>query len=334
LFKEERVNRIIALVVLLLTGLTGSGRELVVYSARSRSLVDPIIRSFEQATGIRVLVRYGTNAELVAQLLEEGERTRADVFWGYESSLGTLAQRGLLDVLPPELLEPLAPSHRPADGAWAPISLRVRTLAYSPHRVHPEELPRSVLDLVHPRWRGRVGWAPSNAGFQTFVTGMRRLMGEEATLSWLREMVENQTKSYPNNTALLQAIAAGEIDLALVNHYYLYRLRAADPDFPVNQVALAPGDPGNLVLATGIGILRSARNRDAALAFVGYMLSSEGQAYFTWETYEFPAVRGMSPRPELAQLAADLPVLAPPVDLGALADLPGTLELLRRAGVL
>lgn len=324
----------IALTVLIMGGLSVAGQELVLYSARAQSLVDPLVRAFEEETGIRVLVRYGANAELVAQLLEEGTRSRADLFWGYENSLSLVGRRGLLDELPTALLDLLEPAYRPHDGLWAPTSIRVRTLAYSPQRVSQEELPDSVLDLVHPRWRGRVGWAPTNAGFQTFVTGLRVLLGEEAALAWLQAMSTNQTRGYPNNTSLLQAITAGEIDVALVNHYYMYRLRTADPDYPADQVLLAPGDPGNLVLAAGVGLLRSARNRDAALEFVGYMLSSEGQAYFAVETHEFPAVRGVRPTAELAPLAEDVTRLAPAVDLGALDDLVGTLELLRRGGVL
>lgn len=325
--------RLVLVLVLGLGALAGA-QELVVYCARSRALVEPLILRFQEETGLRVHVRYGTQAELVALLLEEGARSPADVFWGYEASLATLARRGLLQELPAEFRERVAPAYRVGDERWVPTSIRVRVLAYAPARVTPAELPASVLELGDPRYRGRVGWAPPNAGFQTFLTGLRLLVGEEEAQAWVEALRQNQAQPYPNNIALLQALAAGEIDFALTNHYYLYRFRAADPAFPVEQILFAPGDPGNLLLASGAGILRTARNPVAAQAFLAFLLGEAGQTFFTHDLFEFPAVEDVSPHPALAPLAEELAARRPAVDLGDLWDLPGTLELLRRAGVL
>ncbi len=315
-------------------GTSTMAEQLTLYSARAQSLVDPLIRSFEEKAGIQVRVRYGANAELVGQIMEEGPRSPADLFWGYENSLAVLAQAGFLERLPEEILDRARPVYRPGDGMWVPTSIRARTLAYSPERVSEHELPTTVVDLVEPLWQGRVGWAPTNAGFQTFVTGLRLLIGEEEALAWLEAMQANRTQSYRNNTALIQALAAGEIDLALVNHYYLCRFLVADPEFPVAQTLLGPGDPGNLLLAAGMGLLRSASAPGPALRLLAYLLSAEGQAFFTEETHEFPATADTPAALTVAELAEDADRLVPSVDLGDLSDLGGTLSLLRRAGVI
>jgi len=308
--------------------------EITLYSARAQSLVDPLVRAFEQESGIRVRVRYGANAQLVGQIMEEGPRSPADLFWGYENSLSALAEAGLFTELPDDVLAHARPEYRPRDAMWMPTSIRVRTLAYSPDRVNEEDIPATVMDLADSQWEARVGWAPTNAGFQTFVTGLRLILGEEETLTWLQEMRANRTKSYGNNTALIQALAAGEIDIALVNHYYLLRFLEADPGFPVAQILFPEGDPGNLLLAAGIGLLSSSSATGPAHEFIEFLLGEEGQAYFTHETYEFPAADHTQPATNISALADDAARLAPPVDMGDLSDLGGTLNLLRSAGVL
>ncbi len=331
-----RISMVLVLsVALLFVGAhAAQSEEITLYSARAQSLVGPLVRAFEQESGIQVRVRYGANAQLVGQIMEEGLRSPADLFWGYENSLSALAKAGLLKELPDDILALARPAYRPQDAMWVPTSIRVRTLAYSPDRVNQQDLPGTVMDLADPRWEARVGWAPTNAGFQTFVTGLRLILGEEETLTWLEKMRANRTKPYGNNTALIQALAAGEIDVALVNHYYLFRFLEADPDFPVAQTLFPEGDPGNLLLAAGMGLLSSSSAAEPAQEFIEYLLRQEGQAYFTRETYEFPAADHAQPVTSVAEIADDAARLAPPVHLGELSDLGGTLDLLRRAGVL
>ena len=223
----------------------GADRELTIYSGRGESLVEPIIKRFEEATGITVRVRYAGTAELAAAILEEGERSPADIYFAQDAgALAALAEAGALAQLPDDVLDAVPEELRDASGRWVGTSGRARVLVYSPERV--PNPPNSIFDLVNEEWRGRVGWAPSNGSFQAFITAMRQLHGEEATEAWLRGMIANDVREYPKNSPQVQAVGDGEIDIGLVNHYYLFRFLAEDPDFPAANHFTDAGGAGAL----------------------------------------------------------------------------------------
>lgn len=309
-------------------------QTLVVYSGRSESLVDPIIARFEQETGIDVEVRYGDTAQLAAALGEEGAQSAADVFWAQDAgALGAVHAAGLLASLPDSILQAVPARFRSNAGTWVAVSGRARTLAYSSARVDTTALPQSVFDLTDPQYEGRVGWAPTNGSFQAFVTAMRKMEGDERTREWLEGMKANGAKSYPKNSAIVQAIADGEVDFGLPNHYYLYRFKSEDAQFPVEQTFFAPGDPGDLVNVAGVGVLQNGDAQAPALRFISFLLSPSAQEYFTSETFEYPVVEGVEPSFRLVS-SERLSELQPAVDLDELRDLEGTLNLLREAELL
>jgi iron(III) transport system substrate-binding protein len=309
-------------------------KELVVYSGRSESLVGPILARFEKEHGVKVKAKYADTAALAALLVEEGARTPAAAFFAQDvGAVGALEKRGLLAELPADLLGRVAPAHRSPAGRWVGVTGRVRTIVYSPARVAPEELPKSVLELTAPRWKGRVGWAPQNASFQAFVTALRLTAGEAGAETWLREMKANEAKEYAKNGAIVQAVGSGAIDVGLVNHYYLLALRKEDPKLAAENHFTAARDAGSLVNLAAFAIPKSAPpdQAAAALALGKYLLQAETQAAFAAETHEYPLVAGVAAPAGLPPLAE----LEPPVeDLGALHDLEGTLALLRKTAVL
>lgn len=319
--------------------LPGCGRgeaaeELIVYSGRSRGLVAPLVEQFQSETGIRIRVRYGETAQLAVALREEGERSPADVFWAQDAgALGAMVRHGRFIDLPSEILERVPAAMRNPGGQWVATSGRGRTLAYAPARVREDELPASVFDLTAEQYAGRVGWAPTNASFQAFVTAMREAHGDERTLDWLRDMKANGTRDFANNTSIVEGIAAGQVDFGLPNHYYLLRFKANDPDYPVEQVFFEEGDIGNLVNVAGAGVLAGSDQRDAAITFVRFLLEQRAQRYFTEEVFEYPTVAGAPVHEQLEPLDR-LERISPTMDLDALEDLEGTLRLLRRAGVM
>ncbi len=329
-------------------------QELVVYSGRTRPLVEPLVRAFEKETGVRVRVRYGRDPELLAALAEEGSRSPADLFWANGSAaLAAAGRLGLLAPLPEELRARPA-AFVPKSGRWVPLSLRLRVLAYAPGRVDPGALPRSVLELPELKgFSGRIGWTPGYASFQDFVTALRLLHGEETARRWLLGMKALVPKAYASNTAMLLALASGEIDLALTNHYYVFRLLKGVPEgayegdeeeaedeaaarAPERAVAIhrfAPGDVGNLALVTGGGVLRGARHRSPALRFLAFLLSPKAQEFEARSVYEYPVVRGVQTPPGLLPVEEALR-LGPRIDPERLKDLKGTLRLLREVGIL
>ena len=307
--------------------------HLVVYSGRSQDLVGPIIEQFEADTGVEVDLRWGDTAELAATLLEEGDASPADVFLAQDPG-GLGAVESLLARLPSALLERVEPRFRDADGRWIGLSGRARVIVYNSDRVQPADLPARLEGFTEPAWRDRVGWAPGNTSFQTMVTAMRVMQGEAEALAWAEGMVANGAQAYENNTAVVAAVGAGEVDAGLVNHYYLYRFLAEQGEaFPARNHFMPGGGPGSLVLVAGAGILKTAARPETAEQLLAYLLSTPAQTYFATQTHEYPlASEAAAVTPEGLPPLAELEV--PGLVLSDLADLPGSAALLREAGAL
>jgi iron(III) transport system substrate-binding protein len=306
---------------------------LVVYSGRSEELVGPILERFETATGIDIAVRYAGTTELATTILEEGDNSPADVFFSQDGgALGALAEEGRLTALPADVLELVDSRFRSADGRWVGVSGRARVLAYDARELVADDLPASVLGLTDPSWKGRIGWAPTNASFQTFVTALRVKVGEEGARDWLTRMQANAPKVYEGNAAALEAVRTGEIDVALINHYYLFQAQAeSGEEYPVANHYFSGGDPGALVNVAGVGILDGADHPIAADRLVRFLLAGEAQTYFSDETYEYPLATGVAADPRLPALDE---IESPDLDLSDLRDLNGTLTLLTEVGIL
>lgn len=301
--------------------------DLVIYSGRGKSLVGNLIDRFEARTGIDVKVRYAGTAELAIQIVEEGSRSPADVYYGQDAgALSFLAEEGLAAQLPADITASVDDRFQDEQGRWIATSGRARVLIISPDRV--PNPPDSVFDLVNPEWKGRIGWAPTNGSFQAFVTAMRQIHGEAKTEEWLRGMIANDVAVYPKNTPQVQAVGDGELDIGLVNHYYLYRF---DDDWPAQNHFTDPGEAGALINVAGVALMQGSSNRSNALRFIRFLLSEEGQTYFRDQTNEYPVAAGVDQRAGLTPLdELDPPSLA----LTSLSDLEGTLDLLRKVGAL
>jgi iron(III) transport system substrate-binding protein len=312
---------------------TGTG-AFTLYSGRNETLVGPLLEQYAAETGATVEARFGGTGELAATLLEEGENSPASAFLAQDAgALGLLADEGQFQQLPDAVLDLVDPRFRDPDGRWVGVTGRARVLAYNTDALPAEELPASIKDLTDPAWAGRIGWAPENASFQSFITAFRLLEGDDAVRDWLEAMIANETVGFgDSNTSIVQAIGAGEIDAGLVNHYYAYVVgREEGEDFPVANHFFAEGDPGSLINVAGIGILEGAESTDEALAFATYLLSPTAQEYFATETFEYPLAEGVEASEGLVPLGE---IGQPDIDLGDLADLRGTLDLLAEVGLL
>ena len=305
--------------------------ELVVYSGRSTSLVDPIIQQFAEVTGIDVKVKYATTSQLAATLLEEGRNSPADVFFAQDPG-GLGAVEEMLAVLPDSILDQIPDWAHSPQGRWVGISGRARTVVYNTDRLTEADLPDDMLGFTDPKWKGRIGWAPTNASFQTMVTAMRAVWGENKTRMWLQGIQANEPAIYPKNTPQVAAAAAGEIDVGFVNHYYLFRFLAEEgEDFAARNYHPRAGGPGSIIMVAGAGILTTAENRTNAERFLNFMLSTLGQQYFASQTFEYPLVDDVKTQRVLVAISE---INAPQIPLSGLADLAGTQNLLRETGVL
>jgi iron(III) transport system substrate-binding protein len=310
-----------------------NGGPLTVYSGREEEIVKPLFEQFQRQTGIEIKVRYGDSAELAAQIAEEGDRGRADVFFAQDpGSVGSLAGNGLLATLPQRVLDRVQERFRDPDGRWVGTSGRVRVVAYNTNDLSKSDLPDTVFGFADADWKGKIGLAPTNASFQAFITAMRLTEGEDRTRSWLEAMKRNDPKLYDKNLQIVEAVGRGEIEAGLVNHYYVFIAREEDPKIPVDNLYLKGKDPGALVSSAAVGVLASSDRRRTADRFVEFLLSDPGQRFYAQEAEEaeYPLVKGIRPKSGLPPLE-DLQ--GPDLQLGRLGpELEKTLELLNEVG--
>jgi iron(III) transport system substrate-binding protein len=323
------------LVLALATGCSGDGggREITVYSGRAADLVEPILNEFAEESGISVNFLPGDSADLAITIDEEGEDTRADVFLSQSpGAMSRVEAGGRLLPLPEPLFATLIDRSLASENrTWISVSGRQRVLVYNTGTVASADLPTSVLDL--PDSDLRLGVAPTNASFQDFVTALRLEVGDSGTREWLAGLAESGARVYPNNTAIVEAVARGEIDAGLVNHYYALRKLDEEPDSPVANHVFAATDPGSLLLVSSIAVIDhgDAERSAAATELVEFLIGETAQRYFADKTFEYPVTSGVAPATGVPSLDA---VRADRVDVNALeGGLEGTLELIRAAGL-
>lgn len=324
-----------ALVGVALSACANNGDELVVYSGRNSNLVAPILERFADDTGIDIRVRYADTTSQLATILEEGrDRTRADVFLSQDAgALGELALEGFLARLPERTLDLVEPRFRDPEGRWIGVTGRARVIAYNTDELSEADLPSSVLELTEPEWRGRVGFPPSNASFIAFVSALREEIGDERTREFLVGLKENGAERYDNNIVTLDAVAAGEISVGLVNHYYLYNEFQERPNAPAANFfpGQEQGGEGTFINVSGVAILENSDQKDLARRFVDYLLGESAQEFFRNETAEYPLRTGIDAIPDLPRLSELQTIDVPLTQLGR--DLQGTLEMLKDVGL-
>ena len=302
--------------------------SITLYSGRSEELIAPLLELFTSETGIAVNVRYGESSEMAATILEEGNNTKADVFFSQDAgALGAVSQEATTYPLPEEVLNLVPAKFRAKDRSWVGVSGRSRVLAYNPELV--TDLPKSVFDLADPGWKGRIAIAPTNASFQSFVTGMRVTQGEEATAEFLAAMKVNAVL-YEKNSQILDAVESGEVAAGLLNHYYWFEKAAEVGTENMNSKMkwFANGDAGNLVNVAGVSLLSENPN---ALVFASWLLGETAQKYFLEKTFEYSLTSDVSPDPALPKLSE---INGPEIDLSDLSSLEQTLQLLTEAGLI
>lgn len=325
---------VVSLLTAALTACGGESADLTIYSGRNEQLVGGLLTQLEERIGGTVEIRYGDTAELAAQLLEEGDGTEADVFFSQDAgALGALDQAGRLQPLPAPVLDAVPAQYRADDGTWVATSARSRVLFYDPRQVPEAEVPATLDELLDPKWKGRIGYPPTNPSWQAFVTGIRVVRGEEGARQWLRAFAANEPVRFGNNIQTLDGVDTGQIALGLSNHYYWYeRVAELGADKVTAEVFYVPGgDPLGLVNVAGAGVLASTDQPEPARRAVEFLVSDTAQQYFADVTAEYPVRAGIT------STVHDLPELSslqpPDIDLSDLSTLQQTQTLLQEAGL-
>lgn len=306
---------------------------ILVYNAQHESLTQAWADGFTRQTGIHVILRNGGDTELGNQIVQEGAASPADVFLTENSPAMVLVDNaGLFAPLDKDTLAEVPDNFRPEHGRWIGVAARSTVFAYNKTRLHEDQLPKSIMDLVAPAWKGRWAAAPAGADFQAIISAMLALKGEAATTAWLKGMKQTVT-AYRGNSVALKAVNAAQVDGAVIYHYYYFGDQAKTGENS-NNVALhyfRHEDPGAFVSISGGGVLASSKHPSQAQAFLKWIVSKDGQAMLTAShSFEYAVGKGDPSDPKLVPLA-DLQ--APKVEPSTLNSKKVT-DLMIEAGLL
>jgi iron(III) transport system substrate-binding protein len=310
--------------------------RLVVYSGRAERLIKPLLDSFQAKTGIHVDLLSSGTTEVVNRLQAEGERTPADLLITNDAgSLERARELGLLrPPTAPNNVEAIPAKFRAADNGWIGLSGRFWIVVYNTTLVKPADL-RSLLDLAEPRWRDKI--AIPNAGseyLQAGVSVIQAVHGNDRTKRFLDGLKANAgTQVYGKSSQIVEAVAKGQVALGVVNHYYVYRYLATQPDAPI--AVLMPdqqeGGMGAIINVSGAGIVAHAKHAESAKRLVDYLVSEEGQKQFADLNKEYPLHPRVTADPLLPPYKSTRVAPVPLTQLGKLRE--PAMALIEQAGL-
>ncbi|MBZ9662331.1 iron ABC transporter substrate-binding protein [Mesorhizobium sp. ESP-6-4] len=306
---------------------------IIVYNAQHESLAKEWAKGFTKETGIKVTLRNGGDSDFSNQIVAEGAASPADVFLTENSPAMALVEAaGLFAPVDADTLAQVPQEYQPSTGKWVGVAARSTVFAYNKAKLKEDQLPKSLLDLADPSWKGRWAASPSGPDFQAIVSALLELKGEAATADWLKAMKENFT-AYKGNSTVMKAVNAGEIDGGVIYHYYYFGDQAKTGENSRN-VALhyfKNQDPGAFVSISGGGVLASSKHPKEAQAFLKWVTGKGGQDVLkTGTSYEYAVGKDAQSNPKLVPLA-DLQ--APKVDPARLNS-KKVIELMTQAGLL
>ena len=298
----------LATIAISLTASAHAADDLVVYSARNEQLIKPLFDAYEKETGTHIKFLTGKEGPLLERLKAEGARTPADILMTVDAgNLWQAAQSGLLAKVDSKILNENIPAHlRDPEGQWVGLSVRARTIVYNTKKVKPADLS-SYEALGDTKWQGRLCLRSSKKVYnQSMVAMMIAHNGEAHTEAVIKSWVKNlATKPFSDDENLLDAMAAGQCDVGIVNSYYFGRLKRKTPDAPLgifwaNQASSGQASNGVHVNISGAGVTKHAKHSDAAVKFLEWLSSDKAQSLFADANLEFPANANVKPNPIVA----------------------------------
>ncbi len=295
------------------------GSAITLYNGQHEQTTAALVKAFEQQTGITVNVRSGDEAELGNQILQEGSSSPADVFYTENTPvLEALRERGMLAPVAASTLAAVPRRYDSAHRDWVGVSARVSVLVYNTSEISPSQLPSSILELAGPKWKGKLGFAPSETDFQPLITAIAKFDGKATAERWLKGLQAN-SKTYPDNETVVAQVNNGESAVGIINHYYWFRLRAEIGAGAMHSALhyYAAESPGDLVNVSGAAVLKSSSHQSAAQRFLAFLVSKTGQETIAHShSYEYPLRSGVAPYPGLRPFDQLRPAPLAPAELG------------------
>jgi iron(III) transport system substrate-binding protein len=320
-------------------GTTGTGTgsaTITLYSGQHEQTTAKLVAAFTAESGIKVKVRNDDEAVLASQIQTEGSRSPADVFFTENTPpLEFLQEHDLLAKLTPSTLAAVDAKYNSTAGDWVGVSARVNVMVYNTDKLRPSELPKSLMDLASPAWKGKIGISPGETDFQPIVTSIIKEKGEKAAKDWLEGLKSNAgSHSYPDNESLTNMVNRGQVQIALINHYYWYRERdeVGAKNLHSAIAFFAPKDVGYVLDVSGAAVLKSSKHAEAAQKLVAFLVSAKGEQLLARsESYEYPLGSGVVTAKSLAPFAQLQPIALSLSDLG---DGSQAIDLLRQVQLL
>ncbi|WP_426302265.1 iron ABC transporter substrate-binding protein [Arthrobacter sp. R-11] len=307
--------------------------DITVYNAQHESLTKEWVDEFTKETGITVTLRQGSDTEMSNQIIQEGAASPADVFLTENSpAMAQVENAGLFADVDKATLAQVPAGFRPSTGKWTGIAARSTVLVYDKNKISEDKLPKSMLDLAKPEWKGKWSASPSGADFQAIVSALLELKGEAATKEWLKGMKEN-AKEYKGNKTAMKAVNSGEVDAALIYHYYYYgdQAKTGDDSKNVTPYYFRNQDPGAFLSISGGGVLKSSKNAAKAQAFLKFITGKKGQEILRDGTsFEYAIASGVAANAKLVPVKE---LEAPTVDPAKLNSKKVT-DMMTEAGLL
>ena len=295
---------------------------ITIYNAQHEQTTNALIAAFTKATGIKVRVENNGEDVLTAQIEQEAGRSPADVFFTENSNwLQQLDERGMLDKVEPSTLANIPARDNATDGSWVGVSARFSALIYNPSKISAAQVPKTIMALAEPQFRGKIEIAPSETDFWPVISSVARAYGNAATVRWLDGLKNNAggNAAIPDNETVTSDVNNGTSALALINHYYFYRLKAELGASAIHAklAYLAPGDPGAVEDVAAAGILRSSTHVADAEKFLAFLTSAAGQKVIARsDSFEYPLHPGVAPNPALPPISVWKPSDFTPAELG------------------
>jgi len=274
--------------------------EVVVYSSRIEELIKPAFDAFTKETGIKVKYTTGKEEELLQRLKAEGENSPADILITVDAgNLWRAAENEVFQPIESAILSENIPENlRDQENRWFALTIRSRTIMYNTEKVSPEELS-TYEALGDSKWKERLALRTSAKVYnQSLVASMIASLGEEEAEKVVKGWMANDPEIFGSDVKMLEAMAAGQKDVAIANTYYLGRLLKEDPELPLAVFWPNQDDRGAHVNVSGAGITKNSPNKDNAVKLLEFLSSAKAQKMFAETNIEYP----VNPDAELHEL--------------------------------
>lgn len=283
---------------LIFNGCKNSSNEVVVYTTVDQIFSEPVLKDFEQETGINVRAVYDTeetkSTGVMNRLIAEKNSPQCDVFWsGDPVRNGVLQSKGITETFQSGQTD-LIPAHfREANNHWIGFSARARVLMYNKKLISTDSLPKSIVDIINPQYKGRFTLANPLFGTTTFhVAAVFTVWGDEKARQWMNDLRKNEVVIASSNGDVKKRVMNGEVAYGFTDTDDVFEAMKESSDVDFVFLDQQAGGDGTLIMPNAISLIKGAPNTENAKKFIDYLLSSETETKLAKSCAQMPLIQG------------------------------------------